>query len=42
MPGLTAPARRVALFMWDTTAASFTAAGNSLFDAAITWAAGGS
>ena len=40
MPGLTAPARRVALFMWDTTAASFTAAGNALFDAAISWATG--
>jgi glucose/arabinose dehydrogenase len=40
MPGLAAPARRVGLFMWDTTAASFTANGTALFDAAITWAAG--
>jgi hypothetical protein len=38
MPGLEAPARRVALFMTDTTAGSFTAGGNSLFDAAIRWA----
>jgi hypothetical protein len=38
MPGLEAPARRVALFMSDTTAGSFTAQGGSLFDAAIRWA----
>ena len=38
MPGLTAPARRVGLFMWDTTPASFTAGGTALFDAAISWA----
>ena len=40
MPGGAAPARRVALFMGDTAAASFTANGTALFDAAIGWAAG--
>jgi len=40
MPGLTAPARRVGLFMEDTTAASFSTPGQRLFDAAIKWAAG--
>ena len=40
MPGLTAPARRVALFMSDLTPASFTADGAALFDAAIDWAVG--
>ena len=39
MPGLDAPARRVGLFMTDTTAASLTASGGALFDAAIKWAA---
>jgi hypothetical protein len=39
MPGLAAPARRVGLFMSDATAASFTASGTALFNAAITWAA---
>jgi hypothetical protein len=40
MPGLAAPARRVALYLGDTTAATFTAGGGALFDAAINWAAG--
>ena len=40
MPGLTAPARRVGLFMFDTSAASFTTSGGALFDAAIKWATG--
>jgi hypothetical protein len=35
---LDAPARRVSLFMTDTTAASLTSNGNALFDAAIKWA----
>ncbi len=39
MPGLVAPAKRVGLFMSDTTAASFNANGGTLFDAAINWAA---
>jgi hypothetical protein len=38
MPGLEAPARRVALFMMDTTAGSFSANGGALFDAAVKWA----
>ena len=38
MNGLEAPARRVALFMSDTSAGSFTAQGGALFDAAIKWA----
>jgi len=38
MPGLEAPARRVALFLTDTTAASFNANGGALFDAAVRWA----
>jgi uncharacterized repeat protein (TIGR01451 family) len=41
MPGLTAPARRVALFLYDDTAASFNANGTALLDAAIRWARGG-
>jgi len=40
MPGLTAPARRVGLFMNDTSAASFTSDGGLLFDAAVKWATG--
>jgi hypothetical protein len=40
MPGLTAPARPVGLFMNDTTAAGFTTNGAALFDAAIKWATG--
>jgi hypothetical protein len=40
MPGLTAPARRVGLFMFDTSGGSFTANGGLLFDAAIKWATG--
>ncbi len=40
MPGRTAPARRVGLFLLDNTAASLTTAGGALFDAAVTWAAG--
>jgi Bacterial Ig domain/Beta-propeller repeat/Carboxypeptidase regulatory-like domain/IPT/TIG domain/Bacterial TSP3 repeat len=39
MPGLEAPARRVALFLTDTTAAGFNANGGALFDAAVKWAA---
>lgn len=42
MPGLAAPARRIGLFMSDLTAASFTASGTALFDAAIAWAVGAS
>lgn len=38
MSGLEAPARRVALFLTDTTAASFNSNGGPLFDAAIRWA----
>ena len=38
MSGLEAPARRVALFLTDTTAASFNANGGALFDAAVKWA----
>jgi hypothetical protein len=39
MPGLNAPARRVALFMTDLTAGNFDSNGNggALFDAAIKW-----
>ncbi|MCA1592538.1 MAG: hypothetical protein LC754_07795 [Acidobacteria bacterium] len=40
MPGLVAPARRVGLFMYDTTAVSFHGPGRRLFDAAIKWATG--
>lgn len=40
MPGLTAPARRVGIFMSDTTAAGFTTNGGLLFDVAIKWATG--
>ena len=40
MPGLTAPARRVGLFMDDTSASILTAEGNALLDAAIQWARG--
>ena len=40
MPGLAAPARRVGLFMHDTTAANFYTPGQRLFDAAIKWATG--
>ena len=39
MPGLPAPARRVALFLSDATAAGLNAGGWSLFDAAVKWAA---
>jgi hypothetical protein len=39
MPGLTAPARRVGFFLGDATASNLTAAGWSLFDAAVKWAA---
>jgi hypothetical protein len=38
MPGLTAPARRVGFFLGDTTAATLTADGWKLFDAAVAWA----
>ena len=40
MVGLTAPARRVNLFMDDDSASIFTAAGFQLFDAAVIWASG--
>lgn len=40
MVGQTAPARRVGLFLGDTTAASLTGDGWKLFEAAIRWAAG--
>jgi glucose/arabinose dehydrogenase len=40
MPGLTAPARRVGFFLENSTAASLTAQGWSLFDAAVRWAGG--
>jgi hypothetical protein len=38
MPGLAAPARRVGLFLGDNTAATLTANGWAMFDAAVTWA----
>jgi hypothetical protein len=38
MPGLAAPARRVALFLGDSTATSLTTNGWALFDASIRWA----
>ncbi len=38
MTGLDAPARRVSLFLTDTTAAGFNANGGALFDAAVKWA----
>jgi hypothetical protein len=38
MVGLSAPARRVGLFMSDTTAANLTTNGWKLFEAAINWA----
>lgn len=38
--GLTAPARRVGLFLGDTAAARLTADGWALFDAAVRWASG--
>ena len=37
MPGLEAPARRVALFLTDTTAFNLNAPGGALFDAAVKW-----
>jgi hypothetical protein len=40
MPGLAAPGRRVGFFLTDTSAASLTTAGGSLFDAAVRWATG--
>jgi glucose/arabinose dehydrogenase len=40
MAGLTAPARRVGLFLGDTAAATLTAEGWALFDAAVLWASG--
>ena len=39
MPGLTAPARRVGFFLFGNSA-GLTTNGGSLFDAAVTWAAG--
>jgi hypothetical protein len=41
MVGLTAPARRVGLFLGDTAATILTPDGAALFDAAIRWASGG-
>jgi glucose/arabinose dehydrogenase/PKD repeat protein len=41
MPGLSAPARRIGLFMGDATAATFTSQGWALFTAAVNWAVGG-
>jgi hypothetical protein len=38
MVGLTAPGRRVAVFMADSTAANWNANGRKLFDAAVQWA----
>lgn len=40
MVGLTAPARRVGLFMGDTSSASWSTQGRALFDAAVKWATG--
>jgi hypothetical protein len=40
MPGLTAPARRVSLFMDDNSPATWTPRGQTLFDNAVNWAAG--
>jgi hypothetical protein len=40
MSGLTAPARRVFLFLQDDTATALNAAGWNLFNAAVTWAIG--
>jgi len=37
MPGLAAPARRVGLFLFDTTALQLTPEGWALFDAAVRW-----
>lgn len=39
MPGLTAPARRVGFFLFDTTSLQLTPEGWSLFDAAVRWSA---
>jgi uncharacterized repeat protein (TIGR01451 family) len=41
MPGLTAPARRLALFLFDDTAASLNSNGLALLDAALRWTRGG-
>ena len=41
MAGLTAPARRVGLFLGDTAANILTPDGGALFDAAVRWASGG-
>jgi hypothetical protein len=41
MPGLTAPARRVGLFIHDTTAATLNSDGTALLDASVQWARGG-
>jgi len=38
MPGLTAPAKRVGLFLFDTSANNLNGNGWSLFDAAVNWA----
>jgi len=41
MPGLTAPARRLGLFLYDDTGDSLTSSGTALLDAGIKWARGG-
>jgi hypothetical protein len=40
MVGMNAPARRVGLFLGDTTASSLNGSGWALFDAAVNWASG--
>ena len=40
MPGLVAPGRRVGFFLEDSTASVLTPAGQSLFDAAVSWVTG--
>jgi hypothetical protein len=40
MAGLTAPGRRIGLFLGDTAAARLTTEGWALFDAAVRWASG--
>jgi hypothetical protein len=40
MPGRSAPGRRVAFFLENTTASALTPAGGTLFDAAVRWASG--
>lgn len=40
MPGLVAPARRVGLFLFDTSSLQLTSEGWTLFDAAVRWSIG--